>query len=69
MFVISELRCLLFGISSIGYLIISSLLLVLVPPYSLGALISFHRSSDRSSKFIIIFYATIVNLPVGVYTP
>ena len=45
-FIISELRCLLFGISSIGYLIISSLSLVLVPPSGQGALISFHRSSD-----------------------
>jgi hypothetical protein len=32
LFIISEVRCLLFGISSIGYLIISSLSLVSVPP-------------------------------------
>jgi hypothetical protein len=31
LFIISELRCLLLGISSIGYLLISSLSLVLVP--------------------------------------
>jgi hypothetical protein len=49
-FIISELRSLLSGISSIGYLIISNLSLVPVPPSGLGALISFHRSSDRSSK-------------------
>ena len=49
-FIISELRCLLFGISSIGYLIISNLSLVPVPPSSQGALISFHWSLDRSSK-------------------
>jgi hypothetical protein len=48
----SELRCLLFDISSVGYLIICSLSLVLVPPSGYGALISFHRSLDRSSKFI-----------------
>ena len=40
-FVISELMCLLFGISSIGYLIISSLSLVLVSPSGQGVLISF----------------------------
>ena len=50
MFIISELRCLLFGISSIGHLIISSLSLVPVPPSGYGALISFHQSLDRSSK-------------------
>jgi len=45
-FIISELRCLLFGIKSIGYLIIISLSLILVLPSGYGALISFHWSSD-----------------------
>ena len=50
LFIISELRCLLLGISSIGYLLTSSLLLVPVPPSGQGPLIPFHRSSDQSSK-------------------
>ena len=43
-FIISELRCLLFGVSSIGYLIISSLSLVPVPPSGQSVVISFHWS-------------------------